>query len=192
MGRTPDRKAGPREEEELILEDQGPAGTNAGDPVEEGAIRKVGNTVRMVAGGQVVQLARWQNPPTGFDGVDLSGIVGGQALGYNATTKVFEPQTAGGITATQHRNLDQLVHDIAETSFDEITRVGFQVTNITTWDSAAKITKIREVSVVYTGFLATQVTTTQYDAAGVAAEIVVEDITYSGFFASSVTRTKTL
>ena len=44
----------------------------------------------------VTQIARWKNPPAGFDDVDLTGIAGGQGLAYNGTTKQFEPATFAG------------------------------------------------------------------------------------------------
>ena len=44
MPRTPDRRAGPLEEEEIRLEDR----TADGDPVVEGAIRRVGGCVRIL------------------------------------------------------------------------------------------------------------------------------------------------
>ena len=93
MGKyTPDRTAGPGDEEELQFEDR----TADGDPAVEGAIRRLGNTLRYYVNSVVTQIARWQNPPAGFDDVDLSGIAGGQGLAYNASTKRFEPQTFAG------------------------------------------------------------------------------------------------
>ena len=101
--------------------------------------------------------------------------------------------TAGsGLTPATHRDLDQLVHCIAEDSFDEIIRTGFLVTGIITWTDAGKTTKIREQAIVYTGLLPTQITTTQYDGAGVAVEIVVETFSYTGFLVSDITRVRTL
>lgn len=97
-----------------------------------------------------------------------------------------------GITPTTHRDLDQLVHEIAETSFDEVIRTGYLVSDIITWTDAGKTLKIREQNILYTGWLPTQVTTTQYDGAGVAVEIVVEAFAHTGYLVSSITRTKTL
>lgn len=96
MPRTPDRFGGPSVEEEQKWEDRGPGGDNAGDPTEEGAMRRVTNAIRYFVNGAVSQIARWKNPPAGFDDVDLSGITGGQGLAYNGTTKQFEPQTFAG------------------------------------------------------------------------------------------------
>lgn len=194
MGRTPDRVPGPRFEEEINFEDRGPGGDNTGDPSTEGAVRRVTKVLRYFVDSAITQIARWKNVPAGFDDVDLAGITDGQGLAYNDTTKQFEPQTfaGGGITESEHRDLDQLVHDIQEDSFEEIIRSGFQVTDVIIWTDSGKTTKIREENITYTGLQATQITRTQYDAAGVAVEIVVEDVTYTGFLATSITRTRTL
>jgi hypothetical protein len=96
MPRTPDRFPGARVEEELVLEDRGPGGDSDGDPTDEGAIRRVTNTLRAFIGAAVRQILQIKNPPAGFDDVDLSGITNGQGLSYNGTTKQFEPATFAG------------------------------------------------------------------------------------------------
>ena len=85
--KTPDTFPGPRVEEEVQFDDR----TADGDPAIEGALRRVGNVLRYYVNGAVTQIARWKSPPASFDGVDLTGIAGGQGLAYNATTKQFEP-----------------------------------------------------------------------------------------------------
>lgn len=112
----------------------------------------------------------------------------------DATERTISDFLTGGsgITESEHRDLDQLVHNIAEDSFDEVLRTGFLVSDIITWTDAGKTQKIREQNIIYTGFNPTQITYTQYDAAGVAVEIVVETISYTGFLVDSITRTKTL
>jgi len=87
--KTPDRSPGPADEEELALEDR----TADGDPTSEGAIRRLGSVLRYYVGGAVTQIARWKNPPVGFDGVDMGTISDGQGLAYNDTSKQFEPVT---------------------------------------------------------------------------------------------------
>lgn len=101
--------------------------------------------------------------------------------------------SATGITETEHRNLDQLVHDIAEDSFEEVTYTGNKVTKLTVWTDAGKTVKIRETSVTYTGNQPTSIQTIQYDAAGVAmaGETMTETISYSGSQITSITRTLT-
>lgn len=97
----------------------------------------------------------------------------------------------GGITEAEHRDLDQLVHDIAETSFTEYTYISFRrISNITTWTDQSKTTKIRESQITYTGpNRVGKIITIQYDASGVEAERLTETFTYSGNRLENVERT---
>lgn len=99
---------------------------------------------------------------------------------------------SGGISEAQHETLDTIVHDIAETSYDEVTYSGRRLTSTVTWDSAAKTTKIREVLLTYTGNRVTQVVTNQYDASGTLKNTLTEVFNYVGGSrrVSSITRTK--
>lgn len=101
------------------------------------------------------------------------------SLSFTTQTNVqgaLEDLTAGsGITPSQHRDLDQLVHDIAEDAFTEITRTAGQVTNITVWTDSGKTTKIRESQITRTAGAVSQTVDIQYDAAG--AVIVGETLT---------------
>lgn len=96
--------------------------------------------------------------------------------------------TGGGITDTEHRELDQLVHNIAEDSFEEYTYSGFQVINITAWTDNLKTTKIREQQFTYTGLKINTITTIQYDDAGVEVERITETFTYTGLKVTSIDR----
>jgi hypothetical protein len=91
----------------------------------------------------------------------------------------------------RHRDLDQLVHNIAETSYEEYTYSGQKVTNLTVWTSTEKVTKIREEQFTYTGNNATTIVTIQYDALGIATETLTENINYSGNRATDIIRTLT-
>jgi len=223
MGRTPDRFAGPREEEEIQFDDRGPGGDSDGDPTVEGALRRVTNTLRFFAGAAVRQVLQIRNPPADFDDVDLSGLVNGQIISYDSATKDFKPKTAdqvkvssndtlagylnGKITAgsnitltenldggnenleisavvdqDEHRGLDQLVHGIAEDSYEEFTYSGSKVTNITVWTDSGKTVKIRETEITYEGSRVDTVVTKHYDAAGViiVGETMTEIFSYDG------------
>ena len=85
-----------------------------------------------------------------------------------------------GISIAQHRGLDQLVHRIAETSFEEITRSGNLVTDVIVWVDNSKLVKIRETNITYTGNQATTVVTKQYDGLGVLVETLTETLSYTG------------
>lgn len=99
-----------------------------------------------------------------------------------------------GLTPTTHRAIDQLVHDISEDSFEELTYgAGNRVDNITVWTDVGKTIKIREEQYTYTGNNATTIVTIQYNAAGVVivGETMTETLTYSGNTLASLTRVMT-
>lgn len=99
-----------------------------------------------------------------------------------------------GLTPTTHRALDQLVHEISEDSFEELTYgAGNRVDNITVWTDVGKTIKIREEQYTYTGNNATTIVTIQYNAAGVVivGETMTETLTYSGNTLASLTRVMT-
>ena len=50
-----------------------------------------------------------------------------------------------GLDAATHRPLDQLVHLIAETSFEEFLYAGNKVTDIIVWTNSGKTQKIRHI-----------------------------------------------
>lgn len=98
---------------------------------------------------------------------------------------------SGGITEPQHEALDTIAHEIVEGSYEEYTYSGSRVTNITVWETAAKLKKIREEQYTYSGLRVTQAVTIQYDGAGVESYRLTETYTYSGSRVSSVTRVRT-
>lgn len=111
----------------------------------------------------------------------------------NNVEKTLSDLTGGsGITEGQHEGLDTLVHEIDETSFDEVTYTGNDITNYIVWTSPAKVLKIREELYTYdTGHRVTQLITIQYDASGVEKMRTTEVYTYTiANRVASITRTK--
>lgn len=100
---------------------------------------------------------------------------------------VFGLRGGGGITEEQHRQLDQLVHNLAEDYYEEYTRTGNKVTNITVWTDSGKTQKIREEQYTYSGNLVTEVVTIQYDGSGAEFERLTETYTYTANKVTSVT-----
>lgn len=98
--------------------------------------------------------------------------------------------SAGGFDEEIHRQLNQLTHNIDETSYDEIVRVNGFVSSITTWDSNAKITKVREENITRVNGKVSQIVTIQYDNAGVAKETLTENFVRSGGKIISNTRVR--
>jgi hypothetical protein len=112
--------------------------------------------------------------------------------GNNATPVTLTDLLASGsgITEPEHEALDTLTHNIAETSYDEIIRTGARVSQIITWDSVAKTTKIREEQITRTLGLPSQADDIQYDASGVEDSRVTEVYGRTGGLITSITRTK--
>ena len=83
--------------------------------------------------------------------------------------------------AVAHRPLDQLVHNIAETSYDEYVYTGNRVDAIITWTNSGKTVKIREELFAYTGSKVDTITTKQYDDVGtlITGETMVETYNFT-------------
>ena len=86
----------------------------------------------------------------------------------------------GGLTPISHRALDQLVHNISETSFVEYIRLDNFVTNITIWTDNSKTIKIRETIYTYFNGRPTTIVTNQYDDLGGILETLSSALTYIG------------
>lgn len=97
---------------------------------------------------------------------------------------------SGGISESEHEALDTLAHEIDETSYDEVTYSGSNVSSYIVWETSSKLKKIREELYSYTSGKVTQVITKQYDGTGTLKMTMTEDYTYSGSKVSTVTRTK--
>jgi hypothetical protein len=93
------------------------------------------------------------------------------------------------LTAANHLTLDQLVHAIVETSYEEYTYSGNQVTSIVVWQTPAMLVKVREELFTYSGTQVTQIVTKQYDGVGAVVETMTEVFTYSGTQVADITRT---
>lgn len=91
------------------------------------------------------------------------------------------------LTRPAHAPLDNLVHDIAENSYFELTRSGGQVTTATYWTDSGKTTKIRETTITRTSGQVSQIVIDQYDPAGVICETLTGTITRTSGQVSSIT-----
>lgn len=102
---------------------------------------------------------------------------------------VIALNTSSGLTTVSHRNLDQIVHAIAETSYYEVTRVAGKVTQETFWTNSGKTIKIREIDYTYSGAFVTQIITKQYNSLGnlIVGETLTEAITRTGVNVDSIT-----
>lgn len=88
--------------------------------------------------------------------------------------------SGGGLDIPTHKALDQLVHNIAETSYEEITRVNGVVSSIILWVTSAKIQKIREEIFTRTSGLISIIVKKQYNAVGNLIETLTGTISRTG------------
>ena len=104
---------------------------------------------------------------TGSDELALIWRDGDNIKAKDAAHGVVNLLDAGsGISEAQHETLDTLAHRLAETRYEEPTRVDGQVAAITTWTTAGKTTKVREVSLSRADGQVSQVIEKQYDGGG--------------------------
>lgn len=107
----------------------------------------------------------------------------------NGVVKVSE-LVGGGLTPSTHRQLDQLVHNIAETCYVEINKSGGKTNSIIYWDSISKLKKIREELISYSGNFISQNIIKQYNSSGILVETFTESYTRdNNSFITSITST---
>jgi hypothetical protein len=101
--------------------------------------------------------------------------------------------SSSGITEAEHEGLRTLVHEIDQTSYEEIVYSGTDVTADIIWTDATKVKKIREELFTYgSGHRVLQAVTIQYDAAGAEQMRMTEDYTYlPNHRVANVQKTKT-
>lgn len=79
-----------------------------------------------------------------------------------------------------HRGLDQLVHNIAETSYLQVVRTSGRVSNLVYWTDSGMTTKIRETAITRTGGLVSQIVVTQFNGAGTLIATLTGTVSRSG------------
>lgn len=115
--------------------------------------------------------------------VDNYDHLSAHLAGIDAYFSVVLSSGEGGIDEDEHDELDTLVHNVSEDSYDVITYVGSRITNVTTYEDATLSKKIRDCDIAYqpTSIRIEQVITRQYDAAGAVKETETEDVGYDAF-----------
>ena len=154
------------------------------NPIEDAI--EVAGVIICEPGNRNRQIAFWRDGNDArFRDVANPGTAG---AGYTLTELLAGG--AGGITASSHRVLDQLVHDISEDSYEEFTYSAGKITNVTVWTDSGKTVKIREQSITYAGNKVSTIVSKQYDGSGtiIVGETETETFAYSGNEISDVTR----
>lgn len=121
------------------------------------------------------------------------------SVGTEVSLSTLNAGGGGGISEAQHKALRALIHFIdsgpadgfASGAFREITYTGIIFPASIIWyESAAKMQKIVELNITYTGILPTTEQWLMYDTDGTTVLATVTDtVVYSGVFEQSRTRT---
>lgn len=113
---------------------------------------------------------------TTFKHNDLSGIQGGVGGEYY---HLSEQEHIDLLTPDNHRQLDQLVHELDESHYMETAYSGSMVTAIDVWTDSGKTTKIRDWVYTYTGIKVTTIVNRQYGSGGLLVETLTYTLTYT-------------
>ena len=124
------------------------------------------------------------DPPTQAGALNYDGT----SFALRDSLGIFNPR---GISEAAHDGLDTLVHEVIETSEEEILYVNGLPTNWIVWTDASKTLKIREEVYTLTSNRVTRLVATQYKADGVTKKMeTTEDYTYASGRVVRVVRTK--
>jgi hypothetical protein len=132
--------------------------------------------------------------PTGAStiGIDPTGLTNVTATDIQGAIEELDSAiTSGGITEPYHENIDSLVHNISEDSYENIIYDGNKVASITTYTNVSMTTKIREYQYTYIGNKIYQQVAIQYDAAGVEIQRLTSTYAYNGNIVSSISNVET-
>lgn len=99
---------------------------------------------------------------------------------FSVSQDQIDTISASGITENQHRQLDQLVHNIAENSYTQLVYSGNKITDEIIWTTSGMTLKIRESNFTYTGNKVNQEICKQYNGAGSLVETSTKTYSYSG------------
>lgn len=101
---------------------------------------------------------------------------GGQgAFRFYDKDGIYDPRAGGGLSESQHENLDTQTHNLAETRETVITRSAGKVTEILDRTTDPTPLSIRKVEITRTSGKVSQILVRQYDGSG--AEITAKRMT---------------
>lgn len=114
-------------------------------------------------------------------------------MGNLLQQKQIEGLEGGALTPSNHRPLDQLVHNIAETSYEEPTQTNGVISNYSYYTDGTKTTKIRDYNNTVTNGIISQMVIQQYDGAGAAitGETLTKSLTITNGVITNSTNTLT-
>jgi hypothetical protein len=111
-------------------------------------------------------------------GVEVQRLVKTYNYSGNKVASISVTETGSPIP-TDHEEYDTLVHNLAETSFEEYIYYNELVSKIIVWTNALKVLKIREHQYSYSGGKIVQSIDIQYNNAGTEIERLTNNYNYS-------------
>jgi hypothetical protein len=140
--------------------------------------------------------ATFRHPPGSSKvGFDPTGLIYLTKTNVQEALEEVDANISGGpssgITEAQHDALDDMVHWLAETNYQEITRSGGKVINVTNWTNSGKTVKVREMIITRSAGKVSQLDFIQYDGSGVEKQRMTGVITRSAGKIASVQWTET-
>ena len=142
----------------VALPETGPYSANVTDDVGQSNVEDL-NLVDTSGGGAL-------------DERDLSYRDGSFVL--QDSTGAFDPRL---VDRADHASIDDLVHGLAEDSYQEITRTAGAVTSVVVWTDSGKTVKIRETTITRSGGQVSQTVEEQYDGAGLLIQTLTSTFT---------------
>ena len=115
----------------------------------------------------------------------LNGSHGTPGVG-NPFVTVTDPRFVYSLDVSTHEGLSTLVHNLAQTAYEEVTRESGVVTNICVWQTSEKLLKVRETEIFRTDGRVSTVRDRQYGSDGSLVQTLVQTINRSGGRVASI------
>jgi hypothetical protein len=129
----------------------------------------------------------FDNRSEGQDPTENGGVRYVQgSFSFRDSQGLFDPRSG-----FDHDSVDDLIHNIAESCYEEITRSSGRVSNITYWTDDTKTTKVREVAITRSSGRVSQLDCIQYNGSGTEIQRMTGVITRTSGRISSIDWTET-
>lgn len=157
----------------------------------------IGGSAGVTSLPQLTDVDNALTPAKGSIMVGNGSVYAEQVAGLDGQVLVYDSsqprgvRAAAGLDPAAHEALDTLAHEIVEESYDEATYSAGKIQTFITWETSAKLKKVREQQFTYTGSQVTTHVFIQYDGAGAELYRLTETIAWAGGKVQNITRVRT-